>query len=203
LGDISPDVLTLHSDNEEPHDSSPADSNGGMIAVAEQPPQVSLSLEATSETAFYLNKRRTLVIRHATGDRIVALIEIVSPGNKHSTLTVEAFLDKALAALRDGYHLLLIDLFPPGSFDPQGMLGVVWEHLAKESWEATSEQPLTLASYCAKSPVTTYVEPMQCGRTLPDMPLFLKTSHYINVPLEQTYAAYRGVPQRWRKVIEA
>jgi hypothetical protein len=39
--------------------------------------------------------------------------------------------------------------------------------------------------------------------TLPDMPLFLTTEHYINVPLERTYAAaWEGVPDRWRRVIE-
>lgn len=35
------------------------------------------------------------------------------------------------------------------------------------------------------------------------MLLFLTPDHYINVPLENTYmAAWRGVPERWRKVIE-
>ena len=35
------------------------------------------------------------------------------------------------------------------------------------------------------------------------MPLFLSTEGYINVPLEATYrAAYEGVPERWRRVIE-
>jgi hypothetical protein len=35
------------------------------------------------------------------------------------------------------------------------------------------------------------------------MPLFFTPTHYINVPLEETYeAAWVGVPQRWRRVIE-
>ena len=37
---------------------------------------------------------------------------------------------------------------------------------------------------------------------LPEMPLFLPPDRYINVPLETTYqAAWRGVPQRWKRVI--
>jgi hypothetical protein len=143
------------------------------------------------------------VIYHATGDRIVALIEILSPGNKHSQHTIGDFLDKVIAALRVGYHVLVIDLFPPGRCDPSGMHGVIWEYLTNEPWQALSDRPLTLASYCARAPITAYVEPLSVGRILPDMPLFLTPGHYIYVPLEETYmAAWRGVPQRWRRVIE-
>ena len=63
---------------------------------------------------------------------------------------------------------------------------------------------LTLASYWAKTPITAYVEPISVGCPLRDMPLFLTPDHYIYVPLEETYmAAWRGVPRRWRRVIEA
>lgn len=38
---------------------------------------------------------------------------------------------------------------------------------------------------------------------MPDMPLFLDPGHYVSAPLEATYvAAYRGVPRRWRVVLE-
>ena len=41
------------------------------------------------------------------------------------------------------------------------------------------------------------------GRELIEMPLFLEPEIYINVPLEATYqAAFRGVPRRWRVVLE-
>jgi hypothetical protein len=92
-----------------------------MIAVAEQPPNVSLALEAATDGAFYIAKRRTVVIYHTTGDRIVARIEILSPGNKHSPHTLDDFLDKVMAALRAGYHVLVLDLFPPGRCDPSGI----------------------------------------------------------------------------------
>ena len=35
------------------------------------------------------------------------------------------------------------------------------------------------------------------------MPLFLRTDHYVNVPLEATYeSAYRGVPEFYRDILE-
>jgi hypothetical protein len=41
------------------------------------------------------------------------------------------------------------------------------------------------------------------GRPLIDMPLFLTPQRYVNVPLEPTYgAAYQGMPEFWRTVIE-
>lgn len=207
-GDIGPDVLTLHSNTTEEavlEDGRPSGSTAqGMLAVAEHPPQVSQTLEATRDAAFYLARRRTLVIYHATGDRIVALIEIVSPGNKHSQRSIDAFLDKAIAALNAGYHLLVVDLFPPASYDPQGLNGLLWEYLNAEVWQAPKERPFSLAAYCAKLPLTAYVEPLAVGMPLTDMPLFLTTEHYINVPMEATYmAAWRGIPERWRRVIEA
>jgi len=68
-----------------------------------------------------------------------------------------------------------------------------------------AEQPLTLASYVARSggAVTCYVEPVAVRTVLPEMPLFIDPGHYVNVPLEATYgSAYEGVPGRWKRVIE-
>lgn len=205
-GEIGPDLLTLHAADEELADGLPSmqDSNAGLIAVAEHPPKVTIASEAGDEAAFYLSRRRMLVIRHASGDRMVALIEIVSPGNKHNQRSVNAFLDKAVGALGDGYHLVVIDLFAPGRFDPGGMHGLIWETVTAECYEPPADRPLTLASYCAKTPIACYVEPIAIGQPLVDMPLFLTSGHYVNVPLERTYlAAWRGVPERWKRVIEA
>lgn len=192
-GDVSPDVLTLH-----------ADTPSGSQTATSHPPKVSLTLEASTDAAFYMARHRTLVIYHATGDRIVALVEILSPANKHSHYTINDFLDKVMAALRAGYHVLLLDLFPPGRYDPGGMHGLLWEYITNQPWQALADHSLTVASYCAKVPITAYVELLSVGRTLPDMPLFLTPDQDVSVPLEETYmAAWRGVPQRWRHVIES
>jgi hypothetical protein len=149
-------------------------------------------------------RRRQITIRHATGDRIVALIEIVSPGNKESAAMLEAFLDKAVAALHQGYHLLIIDLWPRGSFDPSGMHGALWPRIGGSDHAALSERPMTLAAYAVQAPglFTAYIEPVALGSILPDMPLFLGPERYVNVPLEGTYTgAWEGIPARWRRVI--
>jgi hypothetical protein len=149
-------------------------------------------------------RQRTIVIRHASGHRIVALIEILSPGNKSNRHGLRAFLDKALAALGRGIHLLLIDLHPPGPRDPQGIHGVLWREVAGDPYEPPGGKPLTLVAYAAGAVKTAYVEPLAVGDALPDMPLFLTPELYVNVPLERTYQdAYEGVPRLYRGVLEA
>jgi len=206
-GDIGPDVVTLRS--EEPEfaangvSSYDEDCQGGLIAVAEAPPRVQIFQEAIEETTFYLRRRRTLVIRHASGDRIVAMVEIVSPANKHTHRTLRAFVDKVVAVLEEGIHALVIDPFPPTRRDPDGLHGAIWEQLTAGDYHPPEGLSLTMVSYRVTHPITAYVEPFRVGSALIEMPLFLTPEHYILVPLESTYMqAWAGVPHRWRRVIE-
>jgi hypothetical protein len=206
-GDIGPDVVTLRTEESEPDDGGSGGRGDagqtGLIAVSESPPRVRILQEAIEEVAFYLERRRTLVIRHASGDRMVAVIEIVSPANKHTQRTLDAFCDKIVATLREGIHVLVIDPFPPGRRDPDGIHGAIWERLLAGDYRPPDGSPLTLVSYCVKHPITAYVEPIGVGSVLPEMPLFLLPERYIRAPLESTYVrAWDGVPRRWRRVIE-
>ncbi|MBW3596980.1 MAG: DUF4058 family protein [Planctomycetes bacterium] len=204
-GEIGPDVLALHVDDSEDAGapSSGSEDDRGMVAVAEVPPRVSISQEAV-DAAYYASMQRSIVVRHATGDRIVAMIEIVSPANKHGRDPVQEFVRKVTAALREGVHVMVIDPLPPTRHDPAGMHEAIWATVAAMDYEPPEGMPLTLASYCAREMIGAYVEPIQVGSVLIDMPLFLTRDHYVNTPLENTYmAAWQGVPHRWRRVIEA
>ncbi len=201
-GEAGPDVLALHSPNGDTDWSPESGSPTGGLAIADAPPKVALRSEA-DESLQYTFKRKTLVIRHASGDEVVAMIEIVSPGNKFSRAEVDDFVHKAMSALRQGIHLLVLDLFPPSKTNPQGIHWELWQHFNLEEFHQPADKPLTLASYSAGVNPVAYVEPIAVGQDLPEMPLFLSLDHYINVPLEPTYrAAYEGVPERWRRVIE-
>jgi hypothetical protein len=198
-GDFGPDVLALQQD------APPVDPEPGaavsVLAVAQTPPQVRFT--ARTEMDQYALKQNTLVIRHSGGDRVVALVEIVSPGNKASRHGIRTFVEKAAGALFRGYHLLILDVHPPGPRDPQGIHGAIWEEIADASYRAPVDKPLTLAAYDAGPPQVAYVEPVAVGDPLPAMALFLRPGVYVSVPLEATYqAAFRSVPQRWRRVLE-
>jgi hypothetical protein len=117
---------------------------------------------------------------------------------------LKSFVEKAVEALYRGYHLLIVDLFPPGRRDPSGIHAAIWAEITDEPFLPPSDEPLTLAAYSAGLRKTAYVEPTAVGHELIDMPLFLTEEMYVNVPLEATYrAAYRGVPKRWRDVLDA
>jgi hypothetical protein len=198
-GHLGPDVLTLQSAEDNGDESS--EDSSGRVALATAAPRARFTAE--TEMDEYVLKQRTLVIRHSSNDRIVALIEIVSPGNKSSRHALRSFVRKAAEALYRGYHLLVLDLFPPGPRDPQGIHGAIWEEVGDDTFVLPTDKPLTLAAYSAGHIKRAFVEPVAVGDALPDRPLFLEPEGYVNVPLEATYqAAYHGVPQRWKRVLE-
>lgn len=200
-GQYIADVLTPHAAL-PPAELPALPATAGGTAVAEAPPRV--RRRRTIEPAARA-LRRTLAVRHVSGHRLIALLEMVSPANKDRPSHVEEFATKAASALHLGVHLLVVDLFPPGPHDPHGMHGVIQQHLEQtdDPYDLPASEPLTLAGYAAGQQVEAYVEHLRVGQALPEMPLFLHPDRYINVPLEPTYdSAYRGMPSYWREVLE-
>ena len=199
-----PDVLTLERTTPDENGGFTGSGLGaGGLAVAEHPPRVRYTLEA--EQIAYAEKASRVAVFHASGDQVVAYVEIVSPGNKQSEREVQRFLDKLADAMKRGCHLLVIDPHPPTRRDPQGLHARFWsEYFGQTDTPGISgEQPLSLAAYRADLVPTAYFEPIAVGHPLPDMPLFFTPDRYASVPLEATYMeAWQKVPERWRRVIE-
>jgi hypothetical protein len=196
------DILTLHVSPPPLTPPLPLPPDTGGIAVADAPPQV--RRRQTIEPAA-LARRRSIAIRHVSGHRLVALIEIVSPANKDRAQHVEDFAAKIVDALDVGVHVLIIDLFPPGPHDPQGMHGVIHQRLtlSEEPYDLSTDEPLTLVSYASGFKVEICLNHLAVGAVLPEMPVFLRPDRYVNVPLETTYhAAYRGMPAFWKDFLE-
>ena len=101
-----------------------------------------------------------------------------------------------MAALRDGVHVTIVDLLPPGRIDPDGIHGEIWRRPLAGDYNAPSDTPLTLVSYAVCPTITAFVEPVAVGMELIDMPLFITLEHYVSVPREETnMRAWSGVPQ--------
>ena len=199
------DLLTLHASPADPERTPgrwPLPPATGGVALADAPPRT--RRRHTVEPAA-LVRRRSLAIRHVSGHRLVALIEIVSPANKDRASHVEDLAAKAVSALDLGVHVLLVDLLPPGTHDPSGMHGAILQRLdpSEEPYDLPADEPATLASYAAGPAVEIFLEHVAVGAPLPEMPLFLRPDRYVNAPLELTYqAAYAGMPSFWRGVLE-
>ncbi|MEM6313538.1 MAG: DUF4058 family protein [Planctomycetota bacterium] len=193
------DVLTL----EEASNEIMADvSDEGGVATA--PPQTRVTLHG-DDAAHYAAKRRTLAVRHESGDRLVAIIELTSPGNKDRRSAVEDFVAKAADAVAARVNVSIIDLFPPRRFDePGGLCGAVAEGVHCGVIELNDDTPLCTAGIDADHPPTLYGDPLAIGDELPELPVFLRPGRYVTASLAETYAAaYDAVPSKWKKVLDA
>jgi hypothetical protein len=190
VGGPEPDVITLST-----RDASPRPEGGVMTA-----PRTSVVERA--EKVRYARKTNRIAIHHDLGT-VVAVIEIASPGNKDTKHALRSFARKAAALIRNGIHLLVIDPFPPGRYDPDGLHKAVWSEVTSTEYRQPADRPLTLASYQAGAVPTAYVEPLALGQPLPDMPLFLDEEFYVYVPLEEAYqTTWAVLPKEIRSLVE-
>ena len=182
-----------------------------FYALVEQPSRSCLPIaersaspQAETDLEFYRRKQNVAAVRHVSGDRLVAIIEVVSKGNKSGRKPFDDFVRKSAEFLTRQIHLLILDLQPATSRDPQGIHGAIWDEVAGEPYVCPADKPLTLAAYELAAGLRAFVEPVGVGDPLIDMPLYLEPGRYVAVPLEETYrTAFDSVPRRWRTVLES
>lgn len=190
------DVLTIESTREPGQRSS---DGGGGVAIAD-PPATRIVRRTTKE--IYAGRANRIVVRYHLG-RIVAVIEIVSPGNKGSRAALRDFVEKTIDMLRAGIHVLIVDLFPPTPRDPWGIHKAIWDEIEEEDFAFPEGEDRVLVSYETGGQHAAYVEPVAVGDELPDMPLFLTNALHIKVPLEPTYqATWDASPEELRTAVE-
>src|SRR5262249_15628694 len=147
--------------------------------------------------------KNSVVVRHVSGDRVVAIIEIVSPGNKSGKGAFREFLDKVVELIEYKIHLLIVGLFPPTRRDPNGIHSAIWDEVAEGSFQPPGDKSLTLVSYECGPTLRAHIEPAAIGDRLCDMPLYLEPEAHVLVPLDATYmTAFNAMPKRWRGIIE-
>ena len=150
---------------------------------------------------------RRIVVRHPDGDRVVAIVEFASPGNRDSVPKVVDFTDKLAAALEAGIHAVLIDLFPGTGPAPDGLHGAVTARFGA-THRLDHDRPLTFAGYRAVSAPgvspTAFVQSSAVGEPPPTVPLFLDPAWCIPLDLAPSYAAaFRGCPKPVRERLAA
>ncbi len=191
---FGPDVFTLQDTT---GDNS---AGGGTATLTRTKPKTTHYAQTPAE--FHRRKKSSIAVRHVSGDRIVAMIEIISPGNKNNANAFNAFIQKAGELLEHCIHLLLIDSFPPSRRDPNGIHAAIWAMVEDEPFPLPAARPLTLVAYECGFITQAHIETIAVGESLPDMPLFLEPGAHVLVPLEATYAgAWDTVPARWQRVI--
>jgi len=198
-GAREPDVLAIETWN------GLSDRTGGLTedleggVVTKEAPTARIMYRSTDE--IYAARANRIVIRHHLG-QIIAVIEIVSPGNKDKRGAVTDFVEKAIDFIRSGVHVLIVDLFPPTPRDPKGLHKLIWDEIHDEAFEFPTGQDRLLASYQAGREKVAYLEPLGIGDTMPAMPLFLTPNLHIKVPLEETYqATWKSLPKELQTAV--
>lgn len=188
---FGPDVLTLQERN---------GTQDGSVSLLTKP----LTRHVIRFDAGRLpRKKSAIAVRHVSDDRVIAMVEVISPGNKASQHAFRALIEKAYDLILQGVHLLLLDPFPPGPRDPNGIHQAIAERIDPTQEVYHPEKPLTFVAYQAQPEITAYIEPISVGESLPEMPLFLTENLFVHVPLESTYrAAWENLPTRWQRVLE-
>lgn len=203
-GGLGPDVLALHRppNGLDPPvgGKAPSSSNGGRGTLLARP---KARIVAETDEEAYRRKQSLVAIRHVTDHRVVAVVEVVSPGNKSTRQALEQFLRKAGEFLEQGIHLLIIDLTPTGRFDPNGIHGAIWEYIAGKDYSAPVDKPLTVVAYESDILIRAYIDPVGVGDLLPDSPLFLEPGGWVPVPLERSYqTTWETLPPPLRELIQ-
>jgi hypothetical protein len=197
---FGPDVLTLQTQPAN-GDNAPEQTSGGGTTTTQTRPQTHFTAETDAE--FYRRKKSSIAVRHVSGDRIVAMLEVVSPGNKASRHALRAFVTKACELLEHRIHLLILDPFPPNPRDPNEIHAAIWEEMEDEPFVLPENKPPTLVAHECDLTTRAYIEPIAVGDPLPSMPLFVEPACHVLVPLEVTYqTAFAAMPRRWRTILE-
>lgn len=190
------DVLAIEARRGPPH-SGPIGLGG--VSTVEQP---MTRIVRRSDKEIHSRRANRIVVTHHLG-RIIAVIEIVSPGNKDTRSAMRDFVDKTMEFLKSGIHVLVIDLFPPSPRDPFGIHKLIWDEIEEEDFAFPAGKDRILASYETGAERAAYVEPVGVGDSLPDMPLFLANAYQVPVPLESTYqATWDAGPEDLRRAVE-
>lgn len=194
-GGVQPDVLTVERrGNKRPR-------SGGTATA----PRTRLTIETLEQAS--VRRANRIAIRHRLGE-VVCMIEIVSPGNKSSRSAIQKFVEKTHEFMRAGVNVLLIDPFPPGPRDPHSLHKLIWDEYTDVPFELPADEPLLQAAYRQRSgelgfdPVA-YIEPFRVGAALTDMPAWIDSDEFVEVPLERAYQATWDVcPADYRYLVE-
>lgn len=212
LGEVEPDVVTLQASTEP--DARDTASGGSAAraplrddlcesAVALAPYPV-LVHEITVDP--YARRAREIVIRDEwQGDRVVAVIELISRGNKTSQARADQSLRKSVGFLEKQVHVVIIDIQPPTSIVPHGFHARICEELGQEAPSLPADRKLSVVSYQALETgvLRAHCVHLKVQDSLPAMPVFLGPHEFVRLPLEETYnESFRSVPWKFREILE-
>jgi hypothetical protein len=191
---VSADVAEkelLSPDAGETRNGTPvrATDDGGIAVAIEKaiysPPATTLSMPMSFPEEYRVEVRDTLRV-----SRILAVIELVSPGNKDDTESRETFAGKCLSYLAKGIGLVVIDIVTGRLANLHNWMVKLAKHDAK--FEMPGNPPIYTSAYRPvhrnkEDAIDLWMWPLVVGSVLPIVPLALKEFGTVPLNLEATY----------------
>jgi hypothetical protein len=178
---VEVDVATFEEERPLSNVGSP---NGGVATAVWAPsrPTASLAVALPAQDVFEVR-----VYDERRGRRLVAAVELVSPGNKDRPESRQAFVIKCAAYLQQQVSLVIVDVVT----DRLANLHAELMELLNQSLE-TTELPLYAVAYRNNKEkdrwrMDLWYEPLTLGTALPTMPLWLASDLAVPLELEVTY----------------
>lgn len=163
------------------------DSAGGVATEARTLRKPMLSLEADLVEEY---EYEVLIFDEAKNRRLVAAVEIVSPGNKDRPESRRAFVAKCAALLQERVCVSIVDLVTNRKFnlyvDLLEMIDRADPTFAKKP-PATYAVTLRGRKAKAKSLLDIWPHAMKVGQKLPTLPIWLNEDDMIPLDLEASY----------------
>ena len=166
-----------------------ANGAGGLAIQTYTPPAATVLIPATFPDEAAVEVRST-----DPGARLLAVVELVSPGNKKSPDARRAFVTKAAAYLQYGIGVVIVD---PVTERLANLHNELARSLAQaESFAMAGDPPIYAAGYRptrtgAVPEIEAWLYPLAIGAPLPVVPLYLRDHGCIPLDLEATYTETR------------
>lgn len=178
---IEVDVATFEQN--EPNTRISASSVVETLPWAPAQPQLIFESESPIPPEY-----EVLVYNQREGRKLVAAVELVSPGNKDRDDSRDAFVSKCHALLRDHVCVCIVD---PVTTRHANLLAELADRLGAEP-PSIAQHSIYAATIRGRTAgniwrVETWAEALAIGSHLPTLPLWLSDERYVPLELESTY----------------
>jgi Protein of unknown function (DUF4058) len=176
------DVATFRGPETSPH---PAGATATLPRRVWVPPAPTIVVPAAFPDSF-----QVLIFENEGGGRLVAAIELVSPGNKDRTAERQAFAIKCASYLCRGIGLIVIDIVTSRRANLHDeimrLLGHETPLPPDAALYAVAYRPIVRDS---QEQIEIWPSHLEIGRSLPVLPLALNAELALPIDLETTYTA--------------
>jgi hypothetical protein len=181
------DVSTFENGNAPQSLSRAPDSNGGVATAAYAPPAPSLAIDADIPEQY---EYEVLIYDVERDRKLVAAVEIVSPGNKDRPESRQMFVAKCANLLQKGVCVSIVDLV---TIRQANLYTELLALIGCADPNFTSDPPSIYAVTCRKRVVgrknrlETWSHALAVGQALPELPIWLTESRAVSLDLEECY----------------